>query len=452
MVMGDMEMHCQLLIIGGGPGGYGAALRGAELGLDVALVDNGPTPGGHYLRSACLPTKYLLDLVRLLDQTAEAASLGVVFPPPKLDFPEVCRALSGKIAVEGEKLALRAKKQGVLVLRGTARFVEPRRVRLDGAEINRLSFDQVIIAVGSSPRLLSGAAVGGPVLDIPALWTASAFLPSITVVGGGYIGVELATILAAFGSRVTLLEKQSRLLTKADEDLVVPLVDSLTRRLAAIRVDCQVTETTVLDDGVTLQCRQDGKDVLWRDGAVLVAIGRQPAADDLGLERAFITTDQRGYIIVNERQQTNDPAIFAVGDIVGDHLLAHTALRQGRVAAEVAAGHNSAFDVRAVPKLVHTRPQLAWCGLTEEEARNHGIRHQVKRLSRPFSVDLDDKIDAGFFAKLLTDPDNGRILGVGLVGEHLDGFIGEAALAVEMGGLAEDLALVLHPFPVLGGM
>jgi dihydrolipoamide dehydrogenase len=452
MVMGDMEMHCQLLVIGGGPGGYGAALRAAELGLDVALVDSGPNPGGHYLRSACLPSKYLLDLIRLLDQTAEAASLGVVFPPPKLDFSEVCLALSGKIAVEGEKLALRAKKQGVLLLRGTARFVEPRRVRLDGAEINRLSFDQAIIAVGSSPRLLPGATIGGPVLDIPALWAAGAFPPSITVVGGGYIGIELATILAAFGSRVTLLEKQPRLLSKADEDLVAPLVDSLTRRLAAIRVDCQVTEITSLDDGVTLHCRQGGEDVQWRDGAVLAAIGRRPAADDLGLERALITTDQRGYIIVNERQQTNDPAIFAVGDIVGDHLLAHTALRQGRVAAEVAAGHNSAFDVRAVPKLVHTRPQLAWCGLTEEEARNHGIPHQVQRLSHPFCGDLDDKSDARFFAKLLTEPESGRILGVGLVGEHLDGFIGEAALAVEMGGLAEDLALVLHPFPFLEGM
>lgn len=452
MVMGDMEMHCQLLIIGGGPGGYGAALRGAELGLDVALVDSGPNPGGHYLHSACLPTKYLLDLIRLLDQTAEAASLGVVFPPPKLDFSEVCLALSGKIAAEGEKLALRAKQQGVLLLRGTARFVELRRVRLDGAEINRLSFDQAIIAVGSSPQLLPGAAVGGPVLDIPALWAAGAFPPSITVVGGGYIGVELATILAAFGSRVTLLEKQPRLLAKADEDLVAPLVDSLTRRLAAIRVDCQVTEITSLDDGVTLHCRQGGEDVQWRDGAVLAAIGRRPAVDDLGLEHTSVAVDQRGYISVNERQQTNDPAIFAVGDIVGDHLLAHTALRQGRVAAEVAAGHNSAFDIRAVPKLLHTRPQLAWCGLTEEEARSHGIPHRVQRLSRPFYGDLDDKSDARLFAKLVTEPESGRVLGVGLVGEHLDGFIGEAALAVEMGGLAEDLALVLHPLPFLKGM
>jgi dihydrolipoamide dehydrogenase len=452
MVMGDMEMHCQLLIIGGGPGGYGAALRAAELGLDVVLVDNGPNPGGHYLRSACLPTKHLLDLTRLLDQTAEAAALGVVFPPPKLDFPEACLALSHKIAAEGEKLALRAKTQGVLVLRGTARFVEPRRVRLDGAEINRLSFDQAIIAVGSSPRLLPGAPVGGPVLDIPALLAAGAFPPSITVVGGGYIGVELATIFAAFGSRVTLLEKGPRLLSTADEDLVAPLFNRLTRRLAAIRIDCQVTEIKALDDGVTLHCRQNGKDVLWRDGAVLAAIGRRPAADDLGLERAFVTTDERGYIIANERQQTSDPAIFAVGDIVGDHLLAHTALRQGRVAAEVAAGRNSAFDVRAVPKLVHTRPQLAWCGLTEEEARRRSIPHRVQRLSRPFSGDIIEGEEASLFAKLLTDPDNGRILGVGLVGDHLDGFIGEAALAVEMGGLAEDLALVLHPFPFLEGM
>lgn len=452
MVMGDMEMHCQLLIIGGGPGGYGAALRGAELGLDVALVDSGPNPGGHYLHSACLPTKHLLDLTRLLDQTADAVSMGAVFPPPKLDFPEVCLALSGKIAAEGAQLALRAKKQGVLLLRGTASFVEPRRVRLNGAEISRLSFDQAIIAVGSSPRLLPGATAAGQVLDIPVLCAAGALPPSVTVVGGGYIGLELATILASFGSRVTLLEKRPRLLTKADEDLVTPLVDSLTRRLAAIHINCQVTEIKTLEDGIALQCRQDGKDVLWRDSAVMAAVGRRPAADELDLKHAFVATDQRGYIIVNEHQQTSDPAIFAVGDIVGDYFLAHTALRQGRVAAEVAAGRNSAFDVRAVPKLVHTRPQLAWCGLTEAEARNQGIPHQVQRLSRPFSGNIGNKSDARLFAKLLTDPENGRIIGVGLVGDHLDGFIGEAALAVEMGALAEDLALVLHPFPFLEGM
>ena len=452
MVMGDMEMRCQLLVIGGGPGGYSAALRAAELGQDVVLVDTSPRPGGNCLHNGCLPTKHLLQLANLIDENAEAAALGLHFPPPRRDFPEARAALSRRIDEEGEMLALRAKNQGILLLRGTARFVDSRRVRLSGAEVNQLTFEKAVIAVGSRPRPLPGATIGGAVLDLPGLWATNRLPESVTVVGGGYIGVELATILAAFGSRVTLLEKQPRLLAKADRDLVAPLAHNLSRRLAAIRLACQVEQLELATDGVILHYREKGQAGQWRDNAVLAAIGRLPATADLGLEAISIATDEQGFILVNDRQQTTDPALFAVGDVVGGHLLAHVAVRQGRVAAEVAAGRQSAFDVRAVPRLIHTRPQLAWCGLSEGEAQRLGIPHRVQRLARPFSGAIGGGDDIRLFAKLITAPESGRVLGVGLVGSHLDGFIGEAALAVEMGALAEDLALVLHPFPHLEGM
>ena len=452
MVMGDMEMRCQLLVIGGGPGGISAALRAAELGLDVALVDNGPGPGGHCLHSGCLPTKHLLHLAHLLDAAKEAAWLGIDFSPPHLDLTKVRAALAHQIEAESQRLEQRLKKSGILQLRGTAQFTDSRRVRINGGDISLLRFDQAIIAVGSTPCPLPGAAIGGPVFDLPRLWAASTLPSSITVVGGGYVGLELATILAAFGSHVTLLEKKSRLLGKADEDLIAPLAAHLASRLAAIHLDCQVTGLSSVAEGVIIHCRQGGQTSEIRDQAVLAAIGRCPAGDDLVLDRTAVLRDKRGFVEVNERQQTADPAIFAVGDIVGGDLLAHAAVRQGRVAAEVVAGHDSAFDVRAVPHLIHTRPQLAWCGLTEKEALDRHIPHRVLRLVRPFSGEIGATTNQGFFAKLLTEPQSGRVLGVGLVGEQLEGYIGEAALAVEMGALAEDLALVLHPFPHLHGM
>lgn len=452
MVMGDMEMRCQLLVIGGGPGGISAALRAAELGLDVALVDNGPGPGGHCLHSGCLPTKHLLDLAHLLDSAREAASLGIDFAPPALDYTKVRSALMRRIETESLRLSESLKKTGILLLRGSAQFADSRRVRVSGGDISRLRFEKVIIAVGSRPRPLPGATIGGPVLDLSGLWATNELPPCITVVGGGYIGIELATILAALGSRVTLLEKKNRLLARADEDLTAPLAAHLASRLAAIHLDCQVTALSPAEGGVVIHCRQGGQATEIRDHAVLAAIGRLPAGDDLALDNTSVLRDKHGFVVVNDRQQTADPAIFAVGDIIGGDLLAHAAVRQGRVAAEVAAGHDSAFDVRAVPHLIHARPQLAWCGLTETEARQRHIPHQVQRLLRPFSGEIEAAASQGFFAKLLTEPQSGRVLGVGLVGEQLEGYIGEAALAVEVGALAEDLALVLHPFPASGGL
>lgn len=446
MVMGDMEMRCQLLVIGGGPGGYSAALRAAELGLDVALVDDGPAPGGNCLHSACLPNRHLLHLARLLDETAAAERLGLAFAPPRIDFARAGAALARQVEDEGRRLAARAKERGILLLRGTASFTGPRQVRLFGAEVSLLRFEKAVIAVGSRPRPLPGVAAGSPILDIAALWGRESLPTALTVVGGGHIGLELATILASFGCRVTLLEKNPRLLARADEDLVRPLHDSLARRLAAIRTGCEVIGVAPSGDGAVITCRHNGETVELHDLMVLPASGRLPASDRLGLDNTAVAVGPEGALPVDDRQRTSDPDIFAVGDVVGDTLLAHAAVRQGRVAAEAAAGGNAVFDVRAVPRVVLTRPQLAWCGLSETEALRRHIPHQVHRLDHPFDGDHDPHEDGGFFAKLLTDPQSGRVLGAGLVGDHLEGYIGEAALAVEMGALLEDLRLVLHPY------
>ncbi len=446
MVMGDMEMRCQLLVIGGGPGGYSAARRAAELGLDVALVDDGPTPGGNCLHSACLPSRHLLHLARLLDETAAAERLGLAFAPPRIHFANIGTALAERVADEGRRLAAEAKECGILLLGGTASFTGPRQVRLHGAEVSLLRFAKAIIAVGSRPRPLPGVAAGSPVEDIATLWRRESLPAALTVVGGGHIGIELATILAAFGCRVTLLEKNPRLLARADEDLVRPLHDSLARRLVAVRTGCEVIGVAPCDGGVAISCRHNGKTVELHDLMVLPAIGRLPAIDCLGLENTAVAVGPTGNLPVDDRQRTSDPDIFAVGDVVGDTMLAHAAVRQGRVAAEVAAGLDAAFDVRAVPRVILTRPQLAWCGLSEAEALQSHIPHKVHRLAAPFDGDLNQHHHGGFFTKLLTDPQSGRVLGAGLVGDHLEGHIGEAALAVEMGALLEDLRLVLHPY------
>jgi dihydrolipoamide dehydrogenase len=323
-----------------------------------------------------------------------------------------------------------------LVIRGRVRFVNSAAVRLEGAEISGVKFKQALIATGSRPRPLPGTvfSAGGKIMDSTAALALTEIPKTLLVVGGGYIGLELASIYAALGSRVTLLEKKDRLLAKADADLVAPLENRLNEELAAIHLGAEVQAITETAAGVTVRYSQ-GSQTAER---AILAIGRIANTHELGLDATAVTLDSRGFITIDEQQRTSDQRIYAAGDVAGGIMLAHRAARQGRVAAEVISGKKSAFDVRAIPSVVYTEPQLAWCGLTEEEAKGQGIAHKVSRQA-------ESQGRSKGFTKLLTHPEDGRILGVGMVGGNAEGFIGEAALAIEMGALAEDLALVLHP-------
>ena len=448
MVMGDMEMNTDLLIIGGGPGGYGAAFRAADLGLDVILVDHRPRLGGLCLHAGCIPSKTLLHLTQLLDSTRRAERMGLRFAEPKIDLVAMRYWLRQVISSMAGKLMSLAKRRGVLVIQGRAHFSGAGTVRLEGAEISGIKFKQAIIATGSSPRPLPGLVFSpdSRIMDSTAALALTEISKTLLVVGGGYIGLEIGSIYAALGSRVALMEMKNRLLAKADADLVGPLQTRLVEHFAALHLGARAEGFTETAAGVVVRYTQNGKTAEMEADRVLLAIGRIPNCDDLGLEHTGVTLDSQGFIKIDEQQRTSDARIFAVGDVAGGIMLAHKATRQGRVAAEVISGRKIGFDVRAIPAVVYTEPQIAWCGLTEVAARREGIAHAVQRF--PWQ-DSGRTQTLGSFTKLITNPADGRILGIGMVGGNTEGFIGEAALAIEMGALAEDLALVLHPFPTL---
>jgi dihydrolipoamide dehydrogenase len=450
MVMGDMAMSTDLLVIGGGPGGYGAAFRGADLGLDVTLVDQLPLLGGLCLHAGCIPSKTLLHLVQLLQDARGAKPMGIDFGEPQIDLAAMRSWQQQVVGSIADGLVTLARQRGILVVHGRARFADSGAVRLEGAELSSIRFKQAIIATGSRPRILPGLvfAPGGRILD-PAAALALAEIPkSLIIVGGGYVGLEIGSIYAALGSRVTLLDQRDRLLAAADPDLVAPLARRLGGQFAEILLGTRMTGVDEEGEGISVLFSRDGKDDRRNGDRILLAIGRIANSNDLGLEHTAVTLDSRGVIKVDANQRTTDPAIFAVGDVAGARL-AHKATRQGRVAAEVSAGKKSGFDALVIPAVVYTDPQIAWCGLTEARARHENIPHTVQHFPWKYSGRAQSLGITDGFTKLLTDPADGRILGVGITGRGAEGLIGEAALAIEMGALAEDLALTLHPHPTL---
>lgn len=451
MVMGDMEMSTDLLVIGGGPGGYGAAFRGADLGLDVILVDPLPSLGGLCLHAGCIPAKTMLHLAELIHDAEQATKMGLRFGEPHIDLPALRSWQRQVVDTMAEGLMTLAKKRGILCIRGKARFISSTTARLEGAEISAIRFKHAIIATGSRPLVLPHMyfTPGGRIMDSAAALTLADIPKTLVVAGGGYVGLEIGSIYAALGSRVTLLEQEDRLLKGVDADLVAPLQESLSKRFTEILFGAEVLDAAEDPEGVTVRFSRNGETDQRPGEKAVIAVGRTPNSDDLGLDRTKAVIDSSGIIQVDEQQRTADERIFAVGDVAGGVMLAHKAIREGRVAAEVIGGKKGGFDVRALPAVVYTDPQIAWCGLTEKQAQMEGISHAVRKFpwklsGRARTLGLTDGL-----TKLLVDPENGRILGAGIIGRHAEGLMGEAALAIEMGALAEDLALILHPYPTL---
>ncbi len=451
MVMGDMAMNTDLLVIGGGPGGYGAAFRAADLGLDVIMVDPLPRPGGSCLHKGCIPSKTFLHLTERISDAWQARKMGIAFGEPTIDLAAIRAWKEQVVNTMADGLVTLANQRGVLLVTGRVCFDSSTSVRISGADISGVRFKHCIIATGSRPIELPGTlrTPEGRIMDSSVALTLPDIPKELLVVGGGYVGLELGSIYGALGSRVTLVEREDRLLTQVDADLVQPLQNRLSRLFADILFGVQVDALQEQDNGVTVRWQRGGKIEQQHFDRALVAIGRIANSSDLGLEHTEVQLDEHGFIRINAQQQTADGHIFAVGDVTGGVMLAHKATREGRVAAEVISGIKSGFDARALPAVVYTDPQISWCGLTEQQAAAENIACSVQKFPWKFSGRAQTMGMTDGFTKLLTDPESGHILGAGITGRNAENLISEMALAIEMGAVAEDLALTIHPHPTL---
>ena len=451
MVMGELELKTELLVIGSGPGGYSAAFRAADLGLEVTMVDPSLSPGGVCLFQGCIPSKTYLHLSELLHDARRASDKGLSFGEPDIDLSRLRAWRDEVVNSMADGLVALCKRRGIELIGGKARFENSTTVSLDSSSVRRVCYDKVIIATGSSPIALPGisAPSGGRIMDSSHALALEEIPGTLMVVGGGYIGLELGLLYSRLGSKVKLVEFAEHLLQGVDRDLFDPLERQLTQSFDSIRTSTRVAELNETDSGVEVRLETTNGPAVEHVDRVLVAIGRTPNSGDLGLEQTRVEVGSHGEIVVDDQQRTADSRIFAVGDVTGQVMLAHTASRQGKVAAEVIAGQPSAYDVRAVPAIVYTDPQIGWCGLTEEQAIKQNIPVTIRRFPWKYSGRATTMGAADGLTKIVAEPESGRVLGFGITGRNAEELIAEGVLAIEMGALAEDLALCMHPHPSL---
>jgi dihydrolipoamide dehydrogenase len=419
--------------------------------MDVTMVDTAIRPGGVCLFKGCIPSKTFLYLAELIYDAEKATSMGISFGKPQIDLADLRDWKDRVIDKMANGLISLSERRGVQLLSGRAEFESSDIVRLYDSEVSRIKFRHAVLATGSRPIPFPGTEfkAGGKIMSSTGALALADIPDRLLVLGGGYVGLELGTVYAALGSRITLVEFMDRLLPGVDQDLVKPLNKKLKGIFEHIHLKTKVMSLAESDSGVAATLEGDVDNPQQTFDRVLVAIGRSPASQSIGLENTKVKLDDKGFAIVDEQMRTSDEKIFAVGDVAGGMMLAHKATREGKIAAEVIAGRPSAFDVRAIPAVVYTDPQIAWCGLTEEDARRENRAVNVQRFPWKFSGRAATMGAPEGLTKILVDPDSGRILGVGIVGRDTEGLISEGVLAVEMGALAEDMALSIHPHPTL---
>lgn len=443
----------QVVVVGGGPGGYAAAFMAADLGLNVTLVDPAENPGGVCLYRGCIPSKALLHAARIMSEADEAKAFGITFSKPKINIDQL-RSWKEKVVTDlTSGLGGLTKQRKIDHIRGLAKFDGPLRLSIttnDKKEIT-LEFEKAIIATGSYPATVPAFKIDSPrLLDSTSALELNRVPETLLVVGGGYIGLELGTVYAALGSRVSVVEMTDGLLPGADRDLVRVAQKRLEETMEAIMLNTTVTGMKEQKNGIKVSLKsKNGKESHKLFDQVLVSIGRRAMSHNLGLETTRIKTDKRGFILVDQQRRTAEKNIFAIGDVAGEPMLAHKATHEGRLAAEVISGKKAFFEPQAIPAVVFIDPEIAWCGVTETEAKERGLNFEAARFpwgasGRALTFGRTDGL-----TKMIIDKETKRILGVGIVGVGAGELIAEAVLAIEMGAVAGDLGLTIHPHPTL---
>ena len=445
------DRDTQLLVLGAGPGGYTAAFRAADLGLKVTLIERWPMLGGVCLNVGCIPSKALLHAAKVIDEVAEMKAHGVAFGAPQLNLPKLLEWKNGVVKKLVGGLSVLAKQRKVEVVQGVGKFASPHVMEVTGADgkSQKIRFEQCIIAAGSEPIKLPFIPDDPRVIDSTGALELGGVPKRLLVIGGGIIGLEMATVYSALGSKVSVVELTAQLMPGADIDLVRPLEKRLKARYEQILLNTKVTAAAAKPDGIEVTFEDaSGKRTDTFD-RVLVAVGRTANGRRIGLENADIDVSDRGIIPVDKQMRTNLPHVFAIGDLVPGPMLAHKAMHEAKVAAEVAAGHKSYFDARVIPSVAYTDPEVAWVGLTETEAKKNGTTYKVGKFpwaasGRSLALGRDEGS-----SKLLFDPATHRVLGGGMVGPNAGELVAEVALAIEMGADAHDIGLTIHPHPTL---
>ena len=445
------DIECRLVVLGSGPGGYTAAFRAADLGVDTVLVERYATLGGVCLNVGCIPSKALLHAAAVIDEAAAMAAHGVTFGKPAIDIDKL-RNFKGKVVGQlTGGLAGMAKQRKVRTLEGSGAFVSPNEMEVrtkDGTKLIR--FEHAIIAAGSqSVKLPSFPWDDERIVDSTGALELKDIPKKLLVVGGGIIGLEMATVYAALGSEVTVVEFMDQLIPGADADLIKPLAQRIGKRFKGIHLKTKVVEAKATKKGIEVSYEGDSIPATTLFDRVLVSVGRSPNGGKIGADKAGVTVTDRGFIDVDSQMRTNVPHIFAIGDLVGQPMLAHKATHEAKVAAEVVAGHKSHFDARVIPSVAYTDPEIAWVGVTEREAKEKGLKIGVGKFpwaasGRAMGIDRTEG-----FTKLLFDEATHRVVGGGIVGVHAGDLISEIALAIEMGSEAADIGLTIHPHPTL---
>jgi dihydrolipoamide dehydrogenase len=448
MNMADV-IETQLVVLGAGPGGYAAAFLAADRGIKVTLINEAERPGGTCLHVGCIPSKAVLHVAKLITDAREGAPIGVTFQPPKIDINGVRGHWRKVVDTLSSNLVKLCKARNVQYVSGRGQFIDGRTIEVQGGA--RYRFENCIVATGSSPARPPSLNLASPrVMDSTGALKLEDVPPGLLVVGGGYIGLEMGYVYAALGSKVTVVELTEGLLPGVDRDLVLPLHKRLEKLFEKIYLKTKVEKLEETPKGIraTLVGEEvtDKQPIFER---VLVAVGRRPNSRDLGLDRAGVAIDDKGFIKVDERRRTTAERIYAIGDVAGEPMLAHKATYEGKIAVEVIAGEPAVYDARAVPAVVFTDPELAWCGLTETEAKRAGREIKRVRFSWAGSGRAMTLGRTEGLTKLIVDPETDRVLGVGIVGVEAGEMIAEAMLAIEMAASARDLAMTMHAHPTL---